>query len=97
MVKIDPVVEVLDAARGLPAAAVCAAFARYGRPLEDEPPELDPVVTLGDERTQLGRLRFRAPVDVIANDHFVLSRVDEEPLAMPGPLFAAVVAALSRS
>lgn len=92
----DPIAEVLAKARALPDAAIERVFARYGRPLDDESPVLDPVVTL-ERGSLLGRLRYRAPVDVIANDHFVLLRAGEPPCAMPGPLFAAVVAALGRT
>jgi hypothetical protein len=91
----DPIVEVLDRARRLPVEVVAKVFDRYGRPLADDRAELEPVVQLADG-TQLGRLRHRAPVDVIANDHFVLVAPGQPALAMPGPLFAAAIAALDR-
>lgn len=94
MSELDPIVEALDRCAALPPEAVEALFARYGRPLA-EPPVLDPVRILGDGEGRLGLLSYRAPVDVIANDHFVLERRGEA-LAMPGPLFAAAVAALTR-
>jgi hypothetical protein len=93
----DPIEEVLALAARLSSEAVAKLFARYGRPLEDPAPELAPEVLLSDGVTRLGRLSHRAPVDVIANDHFVLVRAGTEPLAMPGPLFAAAVAALTRT
>lgn len=91
----DVFTEVLARCASLPVSAVEALFARYGRPLEQEA-ELDPEITLDDGVTRIGRLRYRAPVDVIANDHFVRVRDGVDALAMPGPLFAAAVAALVR-
>ncbi len=92
----DVFTELLASCAALPRETVDALFARYGHPL-DEAPVLDPIVTFADGVTQVGRFRFRAPVDVIANDHFVLLRPDQEASAMPGPLFAAAVAALARN
>lgn len=92
----DVFTELLATCAALPREAVDALFARYGHPL-DEAPVLDPTVTLADGVTRVGRFRFRTPVDVIANDHFVLLRPDQEASAMPGPLFAAAVAALARN
>ena len=85
--------EALDRCALLSRAAIEALFARYGRPLELPEVVLDPVIFV--EGAEVGRLSHRSPVDVIANDHFVL-RGGDDVLAMPGPLFAAAVAALTR-
>ncbi|MEO6954820.1 MAG: hypothetical protein ABI321_23675 [Polyangia bacterium] len=90
----DAVTEALEKCSLLSRTAIEALFARYGRPLELPEVVLDPVILV--DGAEVGRLSHRAPVDVIANDHFVL-RAGAEPLAMPGPLFAAAVAALTRS
>jgi len=92
--SVDPIAELLERCAALSLASVIAVFTRYGRPLDDPEPALDPCVELGDA-VRLGRLRHRAPVDVIANDHFVLLRPSHEALAVPGPLLAAAVAALA--
>jgi hypothetical protein len=101
--------EALALARELPADAVAAVFRRYGKPLDarallppadDEPPVDDAPraeLRLDDGRAATVRaLAVRTAVDVIANDWFVLDGAGDEPLAMPGPLFAAALAALSR-
>lgn len=96
--NIDPIAHALAACAALPPATTLALFARYGHELELEPgtsPELDPEIVLADGITRVGRLRFRAPVDVIANDHFVLHSNRQGASAMPGPLFAAAIAALT--
>jgi hypothetical protein len=93
----DPIVETLEQVRALPAAAVAGVFARYGKPLALELPPMrddDPRVIVDGGTVRA--VRYRMPVDVIANDWFVLEREGEEPLAIPGPLFAAAVAALTR-
>ncbi len=89
--------EVLDAAVALGATVIARIFARYGKPLDDESLKtpLDPAVLLADGTTRLGHLRFRAQVDVIANDYFVLASPGADPVAIPGPLFAAIVARFS--
>lgn len=89
----EAITEALDNCAMLSRAAIEALFARYGRPLEFDVVELDPVIVI--DGAEVGRLSHRSPVDVIANDHFVL-RAGSEALAMPGPLFAAAVAALTR-
>ena len=94
MTVLDPVAEALASCSTLALSTIEALFVRYGRPLEDEHPMLDPTIEVGVLR--VGRLRYRSPVDVIANDHFVLLRGSGPPLAMPGMLFAAAVAALSK-
>lgn len=95
----DPIAEVLAAVRALPAAAVRALFARYGKPLAVEvaPARVDdPVAEVADEggAATVRAVRIRMPVDVIANDWFTWERAGEETVAIPGPLFAAAVAAL---
>jgi len=92
----DPCAQVLQQAERLPPGALEALFGRYGRPLDGAEPELSPVVHLEGGATRLGRFTFRAPVDVVANDYFLWCKAGAAPLAMPGPLFAAAVAALSR-
>lgn len=95
----DAIDETLALAQRLPAGAIAGVFARYGKPF-DLPDDGDPArvaIALTDERTAILRLaRIRTPVDVIANDWFVLDAPDADSLAMPGPLFAAAVAALTR-
>ena len=97
----DPVwLRALSQCAALPLDAIDALFARYGRPLESGAPAFDegvllPVVLLADGATRVGRLRHRAPVDVISNDYFLRTRAGEEPSAIPGPLFAAAIAALT--
>ena len=99
----DPVQEALARAATLPAEAIERLFARYGRPLAappPPPPPAEPLVQLraDDGRAaQLRRVRLRMPVDVIANDFFVLEAEGAEPLAIAGPLFAAALAALARA
>jgi hypothetical protein len=89
----DAVSEALDRCALLSRAAIEALFARYGRPLDLAEVTLDPVIVV--EGATVGRLSHRSPVDVIANDYFVL-RTGEDALAMPGMLFAAAVGALTR-
>ena len=92
----DPIAEALSRCAALPVVVVHGLFARYGRPLA-EAAHLDPFVTLSDDVTRVGRLQYRAPVDVIANDHFVMIGPDGICVAMPGPLFAAAIAALTKA
>jgi hypothetical protein len=100
----DPIAEALERTRRLPVAAVAAVFRRYGRPLAIAIDALAP----GDPRADLllpdGHpatvrvVALRMPVDVIANHWFVLEVAGEpDPWAVPGPLFAAALAALSRA
>ena len=90
----DAVTEALDRCAMLSRAAIEALFARYGRPLDLDVVELDPTIVV--DGVEVGRLSHRSPVDVIANDYFVL-RTGADALAMPGMLFAAAVAALTRN
>jgi hypothetical protein len=98
----DPRAEVLAALQALPAAAVEALFGRYGKPLavELEPArDGEPVAEVVRAQGGTARVRtarIRVPVDVIANDWFVWEVAGEDPVAIPGPLFAAAVAALGR-
>lgn len=95
----DAVAATLALARALPAELVLALFRRYGRPLDVMLPPVaddDARVRLGDDAT-LRRVALRMPVDVIANDWFVLERAGAEPLAVAGPLFAAALQALARA
>jgi hypothetical protein len=99
----DPIAEALERTRRLPPAAIAAVFQRYGHPLDvsleplaaDEP---HAALTLPDGAQAAVRVAsLRMPVDVIANHWFVLEVAGvEERLAVPGPLFAAALAALSR-
>jgi hypothetical protein len=96
-VSDDPIAEALEIVRRLPAAAVGGVFARYGKPLAIELPPLgDQDLRAVVEGATVRAVRLRMPVDVIGNDWFVMEREGEEPLAIPGPLFAAAVAALAR-
>jgi hypothetical protein len=98
---VDPVQEALALVRTMPAAAISGLFVRYGKPLAlpPGPPDADTAeVTLDDGRPALvRRLRLRMPVDVIGNDWFILEVDGEDALAIPGPLFAAALAALARA
>lgn len=97
-----PIEEALARAAMLPGPALAALFARYGKPL-DEPlppagadePRLDVAAAEGVVAT-VRVVNVRTMVDVIGNDWFVLDAVGAAPLAMPGPLFASAVAALTR-
>ena len=96
--ELDPVAAALAQAGALPAEMVLAVLRRYGRPLDGPPPPR----TAGEKSVALAGgtlrgVRLRLPVDVIANDWFVLERAGEEPLAVAGPLFAAALAALARA
>jgi len=96
--NIDPIALALSQCAALPIATTLALFARYGYALDLDPgtpPELDPEIVLEDGITRVGRLRFRARVDVMANDHFVLHSERQPASAMPGPLFAAAIAAIT--
>jgi hypothetical protein len=101
----DPVREALVLTRGMPPAAISGLFARYGKPLALppgmplSPPDDDAVaLTLDDGQAAIvRRLRLRMPVDVIGNDWFILEIAGADPLAIPGPLFAAALAALARA
>jgi len=103
---MDAIDEALAQARALPATAVAALFARYGKPLAEAPPPL----VAGERHLRLASggpegldgaivrvLSVRTAVDVIANDWFVLESSGADPLAMAGPLFAAALAALTRA
>jgi hypothetical protein len=94
----DPIDDVFDQLERLRPEAVVAVFRRYGKPLADELPSVEkhPRIThLGDTQAIVTVWRIRTHVDVIANDYFVLE--GDERLAVPGPLFAAAIAALSRA
>jgi hypothetical protein len=92
----------LALAATLPGAAVARLFARYGKPLAAAAPPAGEdaaciEVALGAGVTATVRaINVRTMVDVIGNDWFVFEAPGAEPLAMPGPLFAAAVAALTR-
>ncbi|HZS42384.1 MAG TPA: hypothetical protein VFF06_36390 [Polyangia bacterium] len=98
---MDAIDEVLERARRLPADAVAAVFRRYGKPLE----VALPAAADDDRRAELAfaagtaaavrAVEVRTRVDVIGNHWFVLESSGDEPLAMPGPLLAAALAALS--
>jgi hypothetical protein len=99
----DAIEEALALARRLPGRVVAAVFQRYGKPLAEEPPPVEPddrraELTLDDGAIAIVRaLEVRTQVDVIGNDWFVLEAAGAETLALPGPLFAASLAALSRA
>ena len=89
----------------VPPQAVLGIFSRYGKPLAVAMPP----VTADDRRALLALpgggegsvrvLQVRTQVDVIANDYFVLEggAAGDDPLAVPGPLFSAALAALARA
>ncbi len=87
---------------GKPLAVELPAFAPgdpHAEWLLDEPSsaDLSHPDARGGASARVRALQFRMPMDVIGNDWFVLEVAGREPLAMPGPLFAAAVAALSRA
>jgi hypothetical protein len=92
----DAATATLEQAATLPPELVLTVLRRYGRPV-DLPLPLpladDKVVTL--EGATLRRVRLRLPIDVIANDWFVLEGAGEA-LAVAGPLFAAALATVAR-
>jgi hypothetical protein len=98
----DAVEETLAQAQQLPAQAVATIFRRYGKPLAAAPPPAAPDdanvrLVLDDGATAMLRaLEVRTPVDVLPNDWFILEVTGAETLAVPGPLFAAAVAALAQ-
>jgi hypothetical protein len=88
----------------VPPKVVFGIFHRYGKPLAVPMPPVAP----DDQRALLSSpdggeasvrvLQVRTPVDVIANDYFVLERggqADHAALAVPGPLFSATLQALA--
>ena len=99
----DAIEEALALVRRLPPNAVATVFRRYGKPLDLELPPAEPddssaELVLDDGSTATVRvLQVRTPVDVIANDWFVLATPAAEALAVAGPLFAAALAALARA
>ena len=96
------IAEALALAAMLPGPVVATLFRRYGKPLAEAPPPA------GDDELRIElapaegviatvrAINMRTMVDVIGNDWFVFEAPGEEPLAMPGPLFASAVAALTR-
>ena len=99
---MDPIEEALARAAMLPGSALAALFARYGRPLDEPPPPAragEPSLEVAPSDGVVATVRVinvRTMVDVIGNDWFVLEVPGEPVLAMPGPLFASAVAALTR-
>ena len=94
--------EALTLAAMLPGPAVAMLFGRYGKPLTEAlPPAEDDELRIEVAPAEgliatVRVLNARTMVDVIGNDWFVFEAPGEEPLAMPGPLFASAVAALTR-
>ena len=94
--------EALALAAQLPGPTVATLFARYGKPLanplppaRDDEPRIE-VASLDGAIAIVRAINLRGMVDVIGNDWFVFERPGEDPLAMPGPLFASAIAALTR-
>jgi len=94
--------EALARAAMLPGPTLAALFARYGRPLDEtlppahaDEPRLD-VAVAADVVATVRAINVRTMVDVIGNDWFVFEAPHADALAMPGPLFASAVAALTR-
>jgi hypothetical protein len=85
----------------VPPGVVLGIFARYGRPLEVAMPPAAPddqshELVGPDGATAIVRvLRVLGFGDVIPNDYFVLETDDDEPVAVPGPLFSAALTALA--
>jgi hypothetical protein len=86
----------------VPPGVVLGIFARYGRPLAVTMPAAAPddqrhtVIGPDGAETVVRVLRVLGFGDVIPNDYFVLEPSSGEPLAVPGPLFSAALAALAR-
>jgi hypothetical protein len=82
---------------------VLGIFARYGRPLAVTMPAAAPddqrhlLIGPDGAETVVRLLRVLGFGDVIPNDYFVLEPSAGEPLAVPGPLFSAALAALARA
>jgi hypothetical protein len=87
----------------VPAELVLAVFRRYGRPLEQPMPpratddEYCALLLDGGRTAGVRALQVRTPVDVIANDYFVLEAPGAEPLAVSGAQFAGALTALERA
>jgi hypothetical protein len=98
----DPIDDTLALAAAVPGALVAAVFRRYGKPLADPlpPPTRDDrsvTLILDEGPATLRPLQVRTPVDVIANDWFVLDAPGSEATAVPAPLFSSALAALARA
>ena len=87
----------------VPPKAVFGIFSRYGKPLAvamppvaaDDQRALLPLPDGGEARVRV--LQVRTPVDVIANDYFVLEGAGEDTLIVAGPMFSAALEALARA
>jgi len=87
----------------VPPKAVFGIFNRYGKPLAVPMPSLaadDQRALLplpGGGEASVRVLQVRTPVDVIANDYFVLEGAGEDALIVAGPMFSAALEALARA
>ena len=87
----------------MPPKAVFGIFDRYGKPLavpmpplaDDDQRALLPLPGGGEASVRV--LQVRTPVDVIANDYFVLEGAGEDALLVAGPMFSAALEALARA
>ena len=87
----------------MPPKVVLGIFSRYGKPLAvpmppvaaDDQRALLPLTDGGEARVRV--LQVRTPVDVIANDYFVLEGAGEATLIVAGPMFSAALEALARA
>ena len=87
----------------VPPKAVFGIFDRYGKPLAvampplaaDDQRALLPLPDGGEASVRV--LQVRTPVDVIANDYFVLEGAGEDALIVAGPMFSAALEALARA
>jgi hypothetical protein len=89
----DAVAALLARAQALPPGVLVALFHSYGKPLDVALPGDDAARVTLAPGVELVHLSVRMPVDVIANDWFVLVGGAGEPLAVPGPLLASLVRA----
>ena len=87
----------------VPPKVVFAIFDRYGKPLAVPMPAVAPddqraLLPLPDGgQASVRVLQVRTPVDVIANDYFVLEGAGADALIVAGPMFSAALEALARA
>jgi hypothetical protein len=87
----------------VPPKVVFGIFDRYGKPLAVPMPPVAPddqraLLPLPDGgQASVRVLQVRTPVDVIANDYFVLEGAGEDALIVAGPMFSAALEALARA
>jgi hypothetical protein len=87
----------------VPPKVVFGIFDRYGKPLAVPMPPVAPddqraLLPLPDGgQASVRVLQVRTPVDVIANDYFVLEGAGEDTLIVSGAMFSGALEALARA